>query len=282
MFMSITLSAVKSPCRAVLSWHIHHNGVEYFGPADDFFAVPTLRILSETNESLHIHYHAGSCHLPDLPASDHEPWYDHGRGLPHVKVEQAPSSSRQNEELVPAAAFLYMAPTQIKKPRALAVYPPEAGKPEIFTLHEPRLPVQDLRHFDLSGDEPRHGPMFYRRFYPLKCPFIDGDDPADKDWRPSSLEGVWFGAYASHGTEVLYVYYDESERTVRAMKITGDLNVPRGVVTWQFSVDDRVSPDDLPHEPTQASAVFGPLESARIYRGIGTISGTGYMYVLSF
>lgn len=68
---------------------------------------------------------------------------------------------------------------------------------------------------------------------------------------------------------------------VKAMKITGDLNVPRGVLTWKFRLDDRVGPGELPHEPAQARRVFGPLEQIRIYRGTGTISGTGYMYVLS-
>jgi hypothetical protein len=281
-FVSISLPPTEGPRRVVLNWHIHHNGAEYFGPGTDFISVPTFHVLSETNESLHLHYQARTCHLPDFPASAHEPWYDSSRGPPRFKVDPAPASTKPNMNLIPSAAFLYMSPTSVTKPQALAIYPTKIRIAEIFVFHETRLPIQDMRQFDLSGNQLQSGSMFYRRFYPLRFPILEGDDPTDEKWRPSSLEGIWLGAYASHGTEVLYVYYNEDDKTVRALKITGDFNVPRGVVTWKFSVDERVQPRDLPHEAGQATRLFGPLSQARVYRGIGTISGPAYVYVLMY
>lgn len=287
-FMTITLpqsppGAAQDRRAAQLNWHIPHNGAPYFGPVTEFFPVPTLHVLSETNESQFLHYHAGTCALPDFPSPEHAPWLDSARGLPRLPVEPSPRSRPQNPALIPGAAFLYMAPTPATKPRALVVHPAEPGQPEPFAAHESRLQVQDLRYLDLSGDTPRDGPSFYRRFYPLRLPLCPGVDPADERWHPASLEGVWFGAYAAHGTEVLYVYFAEQEREVRAVKITGDLNVPRGVVSWKFALDNRLQPDkfELPHLPHEARQAFGDdLHKVRIYRGTGTLSGTGYLYVL--
>lgn len=280
-FMSITLPPpppANAPRRAQLSWHLQQNGAEHFGPGDAFLAVPTLRVLAPTHEALHLHYHAGTCRLPDFPAGAGAPWYDAARGLPRLRVEASPASRALNAALIPAAAFLHMQAGPHAKPAALVVAPGEPGQPEPFRLHEPRLQVQDLRNYDLGGDEPRRGLEFHRRFYPLRMPVLDGDDPADERWRPESLEGIWLGAYASHGTEVLYIYFDAVKREVRAMKITGDLNVPRGVDTWRFSVDNRLRPDELPHTQVEAMNAFGQdLSKVRIYQGEGTISGTGFL-----
>lgn len=276
-FFSISLPAAHTPKRPVINWHMHHNGAEYFGPSNDFLVVPTVHVLSETNESQYLHYHAGACCLPDFPDPDFLAWYDTARGLPRLKVDHSPVSSTHSTGLIPHAAFLYMSPTTVTKPAAVVFYPPEPGRPDIFTMHEPRLQVQDLRNFDLGGDEPLRGSSFYRRFYPLRFPVLDGDDPADEKWRPASLEGIWLGAYASHGTEVLYIYFDEAAQAVRALKITGDLNVPRGVLTWQFALSDRMGIEDLPHSLPQAQKMFGDLSTVKIYRGTGTVSGTGFV-----
>lgn len=276
-FFSVSLPSTQSPRQAVVNWHIHHNGVEYFGPADDSFPVPTMHVLSETDESLYIRYHSGTCRLPEFPDPDLMAWYDHTRGLPRLPVEPSPTSGGQSPELLPSVAFLYMSRTTVRKPAALAFPPPVPSAPEPFALHEPRLQLQDLRSLDLGGSAPRRGQPFCRRFYPLCCPATEGDDPVDDKWSPASLEGMWLGAYASHGTEVLYVYYDEPAQAVRAVKITGDLNVPRGAITWEFFLTDRMRPDELPHDVAKAEEVFGDLSTVRIFRGTGTISGTGFV-----
>jgi len=47
------------------------------------------------------------------------------------------------------------------------------------------------------------------------------------------LEGLWMGNYGSHGPEVVHITV--SERWITATKVTGDVNVPAGEVTWRVS-----------------------------------------------
>ena len=59
-------------------------------------------------------------------------------------------------------------------------------------------------------------------------------------------EGVWVGSYGSHGLEFLLISFvvDINMVRLRASKITGDINVPRGVVTWQALVAENDGQDD--------------------------------------
>ena len=113
-------------------------------------------------------------------------------------------------------------------------------------------------------------------------------DPGSENWDPRTLTGLWLGAYHTHGTEVLYIEYDEALRDIQAWKVTGDCNVPRGVITWRFgcapaaqSSDDgdlygEIMPtDELLQEVdiTEASA----KAKVRMYAGEGTISLPGYL-----
>eukprot|EP00879_Flechtneria_rotunda_P024112 GHRR01025556.1.p1 GENE.GHRR01025556.1~~GHRR01025556.1.p1 ORF type:complete len:285 (+),score=124.82 GHRR01025556.1:899-1753(+) len=52
---------------------------------------------------------------------------------------------------------------------------------------------------------------------------------------PHQLAGLWKGLYGPHGCELLSVSYDFSGRKamIMATKLTGDVNVPAGEVTWR-------------------------------------------------
>jgi len=78
--------------------------------------------------------------------------------------------------------------------------------------------------------------------------------------------------YGPHGTEVLFLTYDETAKSVRAFKITGDENVPRGAQTWVFSMDDKLDPAELP-----SAHQFRDLPAARLFRGLGTICARGFI-----
>lgn len=244
-----------------------------------FCLMPKMHVLSETYQSLHIRKYTDSARLPEFPDPNCMPWYDHTRGLPRLPVEPSPTFSLQNPDLLPHAYFLYMARTTVRKPAAL-VFSPILGSPhEFFAMHEPplRLQLEDARDVDFEDDTPGSAQPVYRRFYPLRCPVLDGDDPADDHWCPESLEGVWLGAHAAHRTEVLYIFCDRTAQAVRALKVTGDQGVPRGATSWQFALADRMCADELPHDPVQARELFGDLASVRLWRGTGTISGPGFL-----
>lgn len=53
---------------------------------------------------------------------------------------------------------------------------------------------------------------------------------------PEHLEGLWVGTFGPHGTEFGWIHARKAEdgdaRLVEYVKITGDVNVPSGVVSW--------------------------------------------------
>ncbi|KIP07837.1 hypothetical protein PHLGIDRAFT_35277 [Phlebiopsis gigantea 11061_1 CR5-6] len=277
--LTITLPSTPTPRRAHLLWHIDHS-IPLHNNYDG--AVPTLRVLSQTDESLYICDNSGDAsRLPEFPDPHNRPWYDSDRGLPRLKVEPAPTSCTQDPLLVQShLVFVYMARTEAMKPAAISICPSVLYPIDVFAPHEPLLTgtFEDSRTIDISKPHPADAePIFHRRFYPLRLPAIAGCDPSDEDWRPSCLEGLWLGTYRTHETEVLYVYVDELEREVRAMKITGNVNIPRGAITWSFRLDNRVRPHDLPLDNQKAQLAFGgELARMMMYRGTGSTSATGY------
>lgn len=49
------------------------------------------------------------------------------------------------------------------------------------------------------------------------------------------LQGAWEGDYEAHGLEKLKIY--QSGYKLRAVKVTGDLNVPAKKVTWEIRLN---------------------------------------------
>lgn len=115
-------------------------------------------------------------------------------------------------------------------------------------------------------------------------------DPASEAWHPRTLTGLWLGAYDTHGTEVLYIEYNEASCEIQAWKVTGDCNVPRGAITWRFACAVKTLDEEqdalrqygevLPTtellqdlDITEASA----RTKMRMYAALGTVSQTGYL-----
>ncbi|KAI0351534.1 hypothetical protein OH77DRAFT_1498495 [Trametes cingulata] len=113
------------------------------------------------------------------------------------------------------------------------------------------------------------------RFYPLRHephPYIDADSPS---WGPTSLEGVWLGSHGPHGTECLFFEWVGRLSTLRAWKISGDENVPRGALTWEAKMHTslQLSGDHL----EVCARSLGDLNGYKFFRGSGTFSARGFM-----
>ncbi|KAH9928076.1 uncharacterized protein B0H18DRAFT_1084567 [Fomitopsis serialis] len=101
--------------------------------------------------------------------------------------------------------------------------------------------------------EAQHDPS---RYYPLRsqenlCAGAAGVSPMG----PSRLAGLWLGSYGAHGTECLFLTYDDTLKSLHE-------NVPRGSISWDRDLWSRAIGDIVP---------------AYTYRGLGTVSGRGYM-----
>ena len=151
------------------------------------------------------------------------------------------------------------------KPASIAFFPPARNDSPVYMpeLHNPMHP--------LSGPYAAIRP----RYYPLRAPAREGVDPAASEWTPDSLEGLWLGDYGPHGTECLFVEHDAAEAMVRAWKITGDENVPRGALSWEANMGKTCPPSALP--PCAGEEGIGDLTAHRLFEGTGVISARGFL-----
>ncbi|KAI8896295.1 hypothetical protein BC833DRAFT_598045 [Globomyces pollinis-pini] len=77
-------------------------------------------------------------------------------------------------------------------------------------------------------------------------------------------QGIWMGLYGIHGIEWIHSYHCPLQNMYIFTKLTGDLNVPRGTISFTFP----------PHSPT--TSTYPELASATVYTGQGTIAMEGY------
>lgn len=78
----------------------------------------------------------------------------------------------------------------------------------------------------------------YPVYYPIRpiLPLPSLALPTSLDWTPRVIDGIWLGEYGPHGAEVLFVLFDQASGYTSAVKLTGDVNVPRGVTSWRLNI----------------------------------------------
>ncbi|KNE98823.1 hypothetical protein PSTG_07845 [Puccinia striiformis f. sp. tritici PST-78] len=114
-------------------------------------------------------------------------------------------------------------------------------------------------------------------YYPYNGPFPHTPS------KPAGIHGLWVGTYGSHGTEFghLMSQYDSSsgQNHIYFVKITGDLNVPAGQISWKFAcLDlDQIVPVSIDH------AISGDLgnqiddeDDGHWMKGLGQVANTNY------
>lgn len=280
-----------------LSWFIHIENMDWKHYADDR---PSLHILGPTTQSFYIHEHGTHLRdydvMSDLPEPSLHPeiplpiWYDERRGLPCLPQDNVPlydHSFLANK--YSNGVFLFGAPsrTNLVKPPALSIFSPRA-LPDKLQLHLPSfVGVGDTRTVDLSprGDiifSRDKAERFYPRYYPLVFPRIPHGlleiRPNEQTWVPESLVGLWYAAYEIFGPEVLFFEWDEPSKVVKAWKVTGDIGVPRGALSWSFNIDMKV---ELDWHSLGVFSLLGTIPpETRAYRGTGVLGGRGFVCVL--
>jgi hypothetical protein len=219
---------------------------------------------------------------PDFPPA-HSPWLDTQRHFHAVRLlteDVFPSNVSRDAVLSRLEAFrreIYFKETS-----------PEPGD-ALSRWHDRFISI----HCECFGvDSPDSALLGPTRFYPIRSdvwtepprqdtPFVD----------PRPLRGLWMGDYGPHASEAIYIDVDlttAGEHTgdrpnLKAMKLTGDFNVPRGVVSWEAYLDAEIEKDELLLSVRQGLLLEDDISeeaaAVRVFSGWGTISDAGFLYV---
>lgn len=280
------------PLKTKFFWYIHEEDAVVCEDASSETYTPSFHRLSSTSQSTYVqisnpfqntpHVDSGYCH-PEFPDLDRHPWYDKEREPP--RIQQEPSlvidSSRRPFH---TGRYLYTVNTGVMKPWAISIFPLDrsgglAGNViDLSYLHNPINYWEDYRSTDLDDDLGQNTfgkqKQIHPRYYPLRFippPPDDAPGPGEIGWTPELLEGLWLGSYSAHGTEVLYLEWNRTENEIKAHKVTGDTNVPRGIVSWKFSLESK--------EDTTPPSIdeFGPdMKPCPVYWTTATVADHGY------
>ncbi|KAH9858441.1 hypothetical protein C2E23DRAFT_767764 [Lenzites betulinus] len=220
--------------------------------------------LSETTLAKFLQFYRRKVHLPEFPPHI-SPWYDSSRSLPRIpELAETTTHHRDVIKLYPAARLpaVWTGPTLVTKPAAISV---RCTHPECrcAPLHATVLPFANL-------DE--RAP----RYYPLKSGLPPRAPHPDEDaWAVASLDGIWYGSYGPNGTECIYLAPGADAASVEATKITGDVHVPRGCVSWivHCPTTEMQRATLLAHWSAVRTDEFIPR---RLLGGQGTIAGRGF------
>ncbi|KAL7283816.1 hypothetical protein ACG7TL_003256 [Trametes sanguinea] len=214
--------------------------------------------LSPTLQGFHLQTRQGRYAHPDFPSADSHAWVNDAR---YPRLTCLRSSHVDQTHIVrphPRVPTVYAAPTSYIKPHAISLTCTfgciDRARPFLgFENINPSLP----------------------RFYPLRHetrPWVGPDSP---EWSARVLEGLWLGSHGPHGTEVLYMEWIRPSTTLRAWKITGDENVPRGALSWQADMEAEALLNQS--ERALCARSLGDLEAYCLFSGTGTFSGRGFM-----
>ncbi|RPD56380.1 hypothetical protein L226DRAFT_468594 [Lentinus tigrinus ALCF2SS1-7] len=219
----------------------------------------SIEVLSDSYQGHFLRTRHGSYSHPDFPSSQSHGWLDESR-YPLLRCRPSPVEDQtpQVSQLRPRIPMVFTAPTTYRKAKAISI-------------HCGHGCVARIRPF-LGFDDVVPTPP---RYYPLRLDVHPEVHPVSREWHPRLLVGLWLGSHGPHGTECLYFDWDSSSSMLRAWKITGDENVPRGALSWEVSTRDPYPMSQVP--PSALEQGVDDLARYRLFGGTGTISARGYL-----
>ncbi|KZT69867.1 hypothetical protein DAEQUDRAFT_709663 [Daedalea quercina L-15889] len=217
-----------------------------------------LTVEPETTEGIFLHTRYGQFQHPAFP---HPSWHDRTHPFPKAATPSAILPAAEPNTLTaasrPPVPICFKATADYVSSRAISISCARG-------CHERLSPFLGFKN--CIRDHPR--------YYPLRMCEIPSAMPSD-DWTPAHLAGLWLGTYGPHGTECLFLTYDETRRSLRAVKVTGDENVPRGSTSWDVSTVEQCQYTSS--ESELWSRAIGGAIPGHAFRGFGTISARGFM-----
>ncbi|KAL1937613.1 hypothetical protein VTO73DRAFT_12999 [Trametes versicolor] len=217
-----------------------------------------FELQSPCTTGFYLHTRRGQYPHPDFPSAESHTWVD---GTRYPRIRCTPSRSIDQTPHLPPhprVPVVYAAPTSYRKPPALSIS---------CSLGCAERARPFLGFNDISDSLPR--------FYPLRHDMPKHIEPLSPGWHPTTLVGVWLGSHGPHGTECLYVDWVSHPATLRAWKITGDENVPRGALTWHANMETPLPQTQSLRE--LCVRCLKDIEGYRFFDGAGITSGRGYM-----
>ncbi|GBE80612.1 predicted protein [Sparassis crispa] len=218
-----------------------------------------IEVMPPSNYGLFLQEYRRTFSHPVFPCRT-APWYDDNRGLPHLKMSNPVEvDQRELVRIYPAVRLpiIFTAPVGHAKPSAISI---SCGGVACMEQHQPFVPFDDIIPLP-------------PRYYPMKRVVQSGIDPDTEGWRLEGLVGLWLGMHGQQGTECLFVSWHTDEEELRAWKITGDINVPRGVCSWILRTHVGVTSR---HPALLETWNRLNLSVARVYVGTGIISERGF------
>ncbi|KAJ8501690.1 hypothetical protein ONZ51_g464 [Trametes cubensis] len=211
--------------------------------------------LSPSTQGFGLHTRQGQFLHPDFPCADCESWVAPGK---YPRIGCQPSMHvDQSARVTPRVPTVYALPSTYRSPSAVVI-------------HCAWGCVNQVRPFLGFDNITPHLP----RYYPLRHDVHPYVDPTSSQWTPSSITGLWLGSHGPHGTEALYLDL-ASRLALRAWKITGDENVPRGAISWQANMENPL--DLAGTDLAMCLRCLGDLDGFKFFGGTGTLSGRGFM-----
>ncbi|KAI0748637.1 hypothetical protein C8Q80DRAFT_1271017 [Daedaleopsis nitida] len=234
---------------------LNATGVEQDGGN---LSTPSLHVLAPTNLTVEVFYLGHPLNNPEFPENTKAAWYDADRGVPRLQQEDPPpivQTPLRHFFWLPRTDTLYYS-EGVPKPASISIFPSPPDQPSNVRfpdLHNPTHPLSSL-YLTVTP-----------RYFPLRTIMQEGMDPRSPDWRPETLVGLWLGDYGPHGTECLFLEHEAAAAQVRAWKVTGDVNVPRGVCTWHANLSAKAPWEDQSGRRLRA------------YEGMGRIAHHGFI-----
>ncbi|KAK7694092.1 hypothetical protein QCA50_003668 [Cerrena zonata] len=257
--------------RVRIHWHVpaaSDSPQSYTGPP------PSICVLAPTYQAYCTPFFDGYSWEPEphpeFPPSTNDSCYDKDRDRPPLREESWPTFDNTltctSQDIEGNGQILAGTTSKLLKPWAISfVYSyPDKRIQDCFVDFHSRFACLGLdgRQYE---DSPLDPIDYFRRICPRYYPLRYPKPPVDPTRSQLDVfNGLWIWKI-EYSTQVLFLDYVQESKTIRALRITGDDDDPRGTIAWTFDVQSETLLDE------QDLRLFGDISPEwKIYAGTTT------------